>query len=1001
MTPALDASAIDVLLAGLDQPTDRPVAQRGAELTPAERWLVGSLSGGPWARDALRTLRDVLSTIDEIDWRHAPQSSLAAFSAVARAGPDLARLLRERPIRARQLIEDAAAESHSRIALHSELTKRLSELEQTDEAAIATCIARFRNDHYVRLAGDEFVRGTLEQVGAGLADLADVCLDAAISWALARQAQRGGGPLTSTGDAVGFCAIAMGKYGARELNFCSDIDVVFLYQTDEGQAGEASLHEFFCAVCRRVIRLLSEPSAEGFSFRVDVRLRPEGARGPLCNSLASAERYYETWGGPYDRLAWIKARPAAGDVQLGAAMCDILSPFVFPRSQRGDPIAELGKLTDRIRTQLAEQRLSADGFNVKLASGGIRDVEFFVQALQLLHGGKQPALRAPSTLAALDRLLFGGLISEMEHRTLAEGYEFLRRIEHRLQLYGGRQTHLLPDSGALRQHLIAHLGLEVEEFESMLARVREDVAEIYRTLSQGSEPNDEVSALLHCDFEELVGHLDTLGFADARSSAQQLALLRERPTGPFSRNGDHELGHALIADICAAPDCDAALRHLTSLSLRYGAWRPLWRLLAANDAVRRLLVNLFGTSDYLANILLAAPDLVDSLLLAGELLDDAPIASFSLSGQIEDQLRDVLRIQRAEALRVGLADIGGLIEMRQVTVRLAALADAVIAACLELVASEIEQRYGQPQDDRGQRATLAVIGLGSLGAREMIYGSDLDLLFVYSADGQTDGPRRVTNAEFFTRMAQRLVNMLSTDLVGGRLYSVDTRLRPSGRQGTLVVSSSSFYEYHQRCQLWERQVLLKARVVAGESQFAEQLEQSIAGLVYRAAGSVAPTELATEMCEMRARIERELGESRRGFYNIKFGPGGLVDIDFIAQYFQLAHGADHVALRVRSTADVLRAAPQVALICEADGAALLSAYSFLRRLESRLRIVRDRSANLLPSEPEATEVVARRLGYRRALEQSAGAALLSDYLEHRAEVRRIFRATIGAVDVTD
>jgi glutamate-ammonia-ligase adenylyltransferase len=987
----------------------------GADLADGERRFIEHLAAGPDTRSALLNLRRIAEQLEEnqplaerlaLEFERADERSLKGLAQLLAFGSEQTRILRRDPQRISFVLDASFCDARGKQALADELEQRLQALDRGADSfwvQLSDEIIAFRNDHYVRLAAAEFVDAPLEVVGAELADLADVCLETAVAAAIEKQSKRSGPPLLSEGEdrLCGLTVIAMGKYGSRELNFCSDIDIIFIYESDDGAAGQRSLHEFFGGVCRDVSSLLSEHRADGFAFRVDLRLRPEGSRGPICNSLVSAERYYETWGGPYDRLAWLKARPAAGDLALGEQMMAIMRPFVFPRAHGPDVIDQLKQLTARIRSELKEGPVA--GWNVKLGHGGIRDIEFFVQALQLLHGGKQPSLRAPATLAALERLLFAGLISDDEQVELARAYELYRRIEHRAQLHAGRQTHVLPKSGQLRDLIDAHLGYEVGQLEPVLEQHRQQVATIYQTLGDEAQLDSELTKLVGRwpEKDQAAAILAEAGFKESERAAEQLELLAEKPWGPLGQARDpkmRELGAAVLLELAASPSPDDALRHFVDLALRFGLHGGLLQLLRKNESALRLLCSLFGSSDFLARILIRHPEFFDHLLLAGEL----PVAwdSERFAKELQTTLAEIddpeLRYGALEGfrdlqiLRIGLLDIMGVLEPASVFAQLSDLAEVLLDALYRMVLEQAKERYGEPMGENGQPVSMVVYGLGKLGSREMSYGSDLDLIFITSGSGLTDGPRQLTSAEFFVRVAQRLINALTTGFVHGALYHVDTRLRPSGSQGTLVVSFSAFEEYHRRAQLWERQVLIKARPVAGDRELGERIEAWREQFVYRSDLGDERMRLAAEIKRLRMRIEKELAGENLDFYNLKLGEGGLLDIEFVAQFYQLLNGGAHPSLRVRGTEAALAAAADVGLVEKTCSASLQASYRFLRQLEGRLRIVRGSSAEKLPKSPSGVEVVARRLGLRSQEQKSAGALLLDRYRKTSTEVRSLF-----------
>ncbi len=888
-----------------------------------------------------------------------------------------------------------------------------------DAAALAVALRRFRIREYLRLGAREAGYGSPVEVGRELAALADAAFEAAVEWhakQLARRAQ----PLTAAGRRCRFVVMGMGKLGGEELNFSSDVDVLYLYETDDGAAGADTLREHFGRLSERVTRSIGDVTEDGFVFRVDLRLRPEGTQGPLCCSLEAAERYYEAFGRMWERQAWLKARPIAGDLALGAEVLRVLEPFVFPRTTSVDVITHVRGMRREIAAQAGAREAAraltggggeagarARGFDLKLGDGGIREIEFFTQALQMLHAGKRPQLRQRGTLRALDRLLFAGLVSEREHRALTGAYVFLRKLEHRVQMAGGLQTHRLPDGAEAIAVLARRLGYADEVTLTVaLDRVRADVRQIYATLRDPEADGDEVPAAVRALLEprrhgaELHEALAELGFQDLEGAAFELELARAKPASPLAPDATGaaaRVAPVLLEEISRSPDPDLALRHTVDLIGRRAAQAGTWRLLDDSRPVLRLVVSLLGTSDFLAKLFLAHPDLLDQLLLAGHseplrsraaLAADARTRATLQDGHAFEAVANALRrFKHEEILRIGLHDVAGALEPEDVAEQITDVADIVVDETLRLVTRELGARALDPH---GAPVRLAVIGLGKLGARELGYASDLDVIFVYDAPPGVD----LEVGERAARLAQRLIGALGALMEDGRAYEVDTRLRPSGRMGTLVSSLAALREYHAReAQLWERQALIKARAVAGDPGVGAAVEALCREVVYGAGAAQRPDAATTaaEIARLRARMEREIAREQGARVNFKSGRGGLVDIEFIAQLLQLVHGPTAPALRVRTAREALAAALELGLLAPDDHAVLDDAYRFLRQLEARLRIVQDRSLSELSLDdaPEM-EKLARRMAMVGKNGESPGAALRIEYLAQTQRVRTIY-----------
>ena len=655
------------------------------------------------------------------------------------------------------------------------------------------------------------------------------------------------------------------------------------------------------------------------------------------------------------------------------------------------------------------------GLDLKLGPGGIREVEFFVQALQLLHGGKDRNLRERGTLRALDRLLYAGLVSSRDRDDLGDGYLFLRRLEHRVQMVAERQTHALPEDRRERARLARRAGYPAPRDEALvrmerdLAEHRENIESRFGDLlrvAEGAAPVADANAAVAADpsvsDEERVAALTALGFANPEGSAAELFRLSHRRGTPFWTGANAAEQHAapvLLHEVAAAPDPDQALRHLADLFGQLADPAPIVSLLVSSPRTARLLISLFGSSDFLSRSLLRHPELVDQLVHRGSAPlvrsrdeMDADVGARLQALDVEEQLTELRRFRNEEVLRIGLHDVAGALDSESVSRQLSDLADVCVAASLALAEAEVQRREGTARHADGSRATLSVVGLGKLGGRELGYHSDLDLLFLYSAGGETDGARRASNHEHFARIAQKLIGHLALQLREGSLYRVDTRLRPSGSAGPLVVSFDALASYHAReARLWERQALLRARAVAGDKDlFARARREVLEPSIFRPIDKAAA---ARELLAMRERMEREIAAESSGRYNSKLGRGGLVDVEFAVQYLQLVHGERHPAIRVAATPEALVALQKAGLLAPSDKEPLARGYRFLRRLESRLRIVRDRPIDSLPTFGRELLLLARRLGYTG---ERAGEDLLADYSRHTTGVRAAFLRVLGA-----
>jgi glutamate-ammonia-ligase adenylyltransferase len=885
------------------------------------------------------------------------------------------------------------------------LARAAARLGPDDVAGLHRLLRRVRAHEVVRIALRDLRRARVKEVTGELSSLATACLDTAIRFHDRRLRARHGPPagLAAREPGAGFCALAMGKLGARELNFSSDIDLIYVYDPDGQTEGERPVTHFayYAKLAELTSEALGKVTEDGFVFRVDLNLRPDGHSGPIVNSVHAAELYYQSFGRTWERAALVKARPAAGDLAVGDAFLRQLEPFIWRRSLDLTVLEEIQSMKARI-----DARAGAEGKDdLKLGRGGIREAEFFVTALQLLHGGREDgrALRERAVLPALDRLLFAGVVPARDRDELADAYLFLRRAEHRVQMVDGAQTHRLPPPGE-RLGLARSMGYASEgDLEVALAVHRERTLRLFGGLLGAGEdapPLDpELTLLADPDVE--VGRRAEIatrrGFLDAERAIAAVDLMARRAT-PFSRTGDFGAAAALLTDALGTPDPDQALSHLADFAAALRAPEPYFRLLRENRRVSRLLLSLFGTTDFLSKRFLRHPELIDLLLRQDQVVLEKPRERLEreLSERLrpppgdlhpdellELQLGAVRRWKDEEVLRIAIHDIAGAIDLPAVARQLSDLAEVALSACLTLAEGEARAKGTLPAD------RLCVIGMGKLGGRELGYHSDLDLIFVYPGGAADEHGR-------YARLAQRLMSFLQMPLREGRLYQIDTRLRPSGNQGALVIGVDGFVAYHSRdagtvrSQLWERQALLRARHVAGDGALFEAVrERAIIPAVYRPLAD--PTAMAAEIRRMRERMETELAREERG-RNPKTGRGGLVDVEFAAQYLQLRHGHDHPSIRTGSTPEALRALRAAGLLREAPFGALANGYDFLRRVELRLRIVHDYTVDHLPAPGPALDQLARRLGYGGA---EAAQRFLAEYDRMTAAVRAAFEEVVG------
>jgi glutamate-ammonia-ligase adenylyltransferase len=818
-------------------------------------------------------------------------------------------------------------------------------------------------------ARDVLGSATLDDTLAAITTLAEVAIDAAVTHLRAWLARETGDAVDADGRPIGFVVLGLGKLGGGELNYSSDVDLVYLHEGAPPAAGAPDPKDFFSRLASEVTRAIGEQTADGVVFRVDLRLRPEGAAGVLVNSVDGALTYYEGWGDTWERGALAKARPVGGDVVLGEHFIEEVRPFVYRRHLDYQTLEDLRRMKARVDAEQAEQ---APGIrDVKLGAGCIREVEFVVQALQLIHGGHEAAVRVPGTRAALRELERHAMVSGEEAAMLREAYVFLRDVEHAIQVVEQRRTQRLPTDAVALRALARRLGYgtgrrgrpaggdELAAFESDWARHTTDVRDAFvrflelkpSAAERAAADDPGVAAILASlergDRDAAAHLLSTMGFPThrrRRTRCNGCTAGAWRPASPQRRRAVESMAPALLRAAVSSADPDGALDRLVDFLARTGAHTSYLALLGGSRATMELLLTVFATSPYLASHLVGHPELIDVLVRSDEAaaVRDRDALSADLAtllaagGDDEEHVLAALRMFRnAEILRIGMQDLAGVLDAEQVHQRSLSLPrSACITRSWRRARSSRSAALPRGSPWHRWRWTISSVAraLGKMGGREMTYASDLDLLFVYDTErGGFDGDAH----GFATRWAQKAMSLLQTRTRDGIAYAIDARLRPSGRSGPLVISLERFLEYHrEEAELLERQ--------SAHSR-ARRLRRSVGcGARVRARGEfrVRPGLDAAgirAIDELRRRMEAELAQEGPRKRNIKTGRGGIVDIEFVVQMLQLRHGHGVPAVRAHATLDGLRALRDAGLIARDDTERLISHYSFLRRLEARMR----------------------------------------------------------------
>jgi glutamate-ammonia-ligase adenylyltransferase len=798
-----------------------------------------------------------------------------------------------------------------------------SSLNRPSQASLDPYMAllrKFRLEHILKITlRDILNKADLLDILCELSMLADVVLENSLELVRHQMREIYGVPQDDA-----FAVIALGKLGAEELNFSSDIDLMYVYGTEAGETSglqtsqgitknRISNHEYYCKVGEALNRFLSLNTEDGFGYRVDLRLRPEGQRGAIAQSLRGYEIYYESWGRAWERAMLIRARPVAGDKVLGSDFIEMIRPFVYRKYLDFTAIDEIRSLKTRIDSTFKKG-------DIKRGFGGIREIEFFTQALQLIYGGREPLLREKSTLKALHMLMQKALVGQEDFRALYDNYRFLRTLEHRLQQLNDIQTHTLPAGAKESEALAKKLGfINGRAFTSELEKRRSTVRRIYDSLLGEKKEGPETERTFfdeELSDAELKEYLENTGLKNINRALRNLRSIKDSTLTFQTLKGRRLLGDILpvfVASALRSSAPDEALNHLQSFAGLLSTNESYLEIFSRDRQLIDMLIFVFAQTTYLSKLLISRPQYLEmigwqerpnkSLLTIKE-----EISSNITEGQ---SINSAIRlIKQAEEIRLGLLFLQREVPIEAVTRGLSKTAEAVLSVCMKHLSDVAEG--------------IAIIGLGKLGGREITFGSDLDLIFISGADVKISD----------TRTAERLLRMLISYTKEGMAYKVDTRLRPEGSKGPLVSSVEGFRNYYAQAALfWELQALLRARPVAG-SKAAGLAFMSMARKALRSRGGQVA---ASDMRQMREKILRELSKEAEG-YDIKLGTGGLEELEFTVQFLQLKNCRNHENILVQNTLTAISRLRTAGIIGKIDADLLTKAYLGYRSLESFLRL---------------------------------------------------------------
>jgi len=901
-----------------------------------------------------------------------PPAARAALERLADTRPDLLDLLRHDDVLREAVVAVVCASRSLTAALVSDpelldvlVGGRDAPLRQgrdpaaylaSSESALAgggepmRALRRWKRREFLRIAARDLLGfAPLAVVARELANLADACLARALDVASPQ---------------LPFAIIGMGKLGGCELNYASDVDVLFVHE-DGAESAEAM------RVARTVVSVMTQPTADGIVFRTDADLRPEGRSGPLTRSLDSYASYYERWAQQWEFQALIKARPVAGDADLGRRFMEVAQSHVWPDEPDPDAVREVRAMKARAEAETARRGLSDR--ELKRGRGGIRDVEFAVQLLQLVHGRHDESIRSATTLDALEQLAAGGYVERPDAARLADAYVFLRTVEHRLQLRDEQQTHTLPTEPAALERLARVLGYRdrpnstaVGAFEADHRSHQRFVRAIHERLFF-APVLDTLAGIGPLSLEMAEERLAAFGFADARRTA---AALRELTSG-FDRTSRvmRQLLPVVLDWLSTTPDPDLGLLQLRRLFETTARAARVANTFRDSPGAAERLCRILGSSRGIGDALLHHPDFVDGLADDADLVRErsrrelvgAAMETLAWRADVEQRRAGLRRFKRRELLRIGARDVLGLAPIEVTERELAALADACVEAALQALDPPVP---------------FAVIGMGRLGGRELSYASDIDVLFVY--DGERPG-----DFDAAERTATRLMAEVGMTTSEGQTFRIDADLRPEGKHGVLARSIDGYRSYYADYGMtWEFQSLLRARPVAGDTELGVRFLGMIEPFVYRDPFTEAEI---LEVRRMKVRVEQERippGEDPQ--FHLKLGKGSLSDVEFAVQLLQLEHGARRPEVRSAATIEALHRLEAAGLLDRDDAATLEASYRFCERARNARYLVTGKPGDALPAG-EVAERVARLMGYLHRPQ----ATLRDDYRRVTRRARRV------------
>lgn len=847
-------------------------------------------------------------------------------------------------------------------------------LETTEtEIQLHQVLRLFRRKHMVVIAWRELLnKSTLQESFEHISLLADQLIYQGLDWLYQQQCKEQGTPIGESGKAQTMYVFAMGKLGGKELNFSSDIDLIFCYpERGQTKGGRRVIENaaFFTKLGQRLIGALHQVTVDGFVYRVDMRLRPFGESGPLVSTFNSIEDYYQTHGREWERYAMVKARVIGVEDEYKQALERMLRPFVFRRYIDFSAIDSLRKMKTMISAEVRRKGLKD---NIKLGMGGIREIEFVAQAFQLIHGGRNLQLQCKGLQETLQVLVEIDVLPKKRALCLLTSYQFLRTVENILQQIADQQTQTLPNNALDKLRLIKVM--KFDDWESFYARLNQVMKNVHNefnwVIGETDEQHHEADKefieiweldLTSADIEPLLMesiNCDQVSEAQITSFASSIislkAGIKRRPIGPRGQETVDKLLPRLISLICSYSNPDKLFDRIHHLILNIMRRTAYLELLNENEGALKQLLKLCAASPRVSAQLAAYPILLDELLDPQKLYHPTKLGEYQSELQLfmlripeedmEQQMEALRQFKQMQFLHIATADIAKGIKLPQVSDHLTCLSEAILNYVVQIAWAQVTEKFGLPSNIIGtDRKGFAVIGYGKMGGFELGYGSDLDVVFLHESNiaGMTNGRRSIDNQLFYFRLAQRIIHLFSSRTTSGILYEIDMRLRPSGDSGPLVASLAGFKRYlKEDAWTWEHQALVRSRPVFIDHAMREEFDNIRRGILSQPRDRL---KLTTDVSEMRDKMRSHLNRAKAGQFDLKQSPGGMVDIEFIAQYLVLANAHQFPELLTQwpDNLRIFAACQEADLLTEQETAALIDAYCHIRDTGHRLTLSKE------------------------------------------------------------